>query len=249
MSEAPTTPCSFSDFERDEQGCYPLTALIVATKDCTPPEGACFSSSDTAADDREAPPPAPHRKPKRKAPMSDTTPLPSKTAVDHANAATIPDDHVDDFSPAPVEAAPQAHTAASEIAAFLPKDGAGSGITVMLALIAVAGGGAGWKFYQSLAKQKHEQRMKELDLADKRLDKHDADDHKACEAARAADRAALEDKIAALETRLADAEKAKADAKSVSDFSFDAEDFNERIEQIERALKKAPSEKRRPRAK
>jgi uncharacterized protein HemX len=109
-----------------------------------------------------------------------------------------------------------AHTAVGELSGLLPKDGSGgSAITVMLALIAVAGGGAGWKFYQSFAKQKHEQRMKELELKEKKLEiqsEDKKDDHKACEAARAADRAAL----AALEAKIAEL-SAKLEAKASED--------------------------------
>lgn len=200
--------------------------------------------------------------------MNDSAPTPSKAAADHADAATIPDDHADDFSPASLDVAPQAHiaqtppaaqTAAGELAGLVPPGG-GSAITVMLALIAVAGGGAGWKFYQSFAKQKHEQRMKELELKEKKIelqaeradDKKSEQRHEACEAARAADRAALaeartalEEKLVALEARLAEAEKAKDAPKGDDvDLPFDPEELNERISQIEKALKKAPSEKK-----
>lgn len=159
-----------------------------------------------------------------------------------------------------VSEAPVPATAVSELQALLPKDGSGgSGITVLLALIAVAGGGAGWKFYQSFAKQKHEQRMKELELKEKKIELQaeradDKNDHKACEAARASDRAAWESKVAALEERLAEAEKKASESAASSpaqapELDFDPEDLQDRISQIEAALKKAPnkpSDKKKP---
>jgi hypothetical protein len=140
-----------------------------------------------------------------------------------------------------VEAAPLVRTeapaapTASELQALLPKDGsAGTGVTVLLTLIAVGGGGAAWKFYSGFAKQKHEQRMKELEIKEKKIElQDDKGDHKACEAARAADRAGLEAKIEALEARRTAAP------------AFDPEDLQDRISQIEMVLKKAPSEKKK----
>jgi uncharacterized protein HemX len=162
-------------------------------------------------------------------------------------ARRITVDVVDSEGPLPapeaMTQAPAAQTAVGELGGLLPKDGSGgSAITVMLALIAVAGGGAGWRFYQSFAKQKHEQRMKELELKEKKLEiqsEDKKDDHKACEAARAADKAALEAKIAELSAKL-DAKQAEAKAPEL-DLPFDPEELNDRLEQIERALKKAPS--------
>jgi len=169
-------------------------------------------------------------------------------------ARRITVDVVDSEGPLPapeaMTQAPAAQTAVGELGGLLPKDGSGgSAITVMLALIAVAGGGAGWKFYQSFAKQKHEQRMKELELKEKRLEiqsqsEDKKDDHKACEAARAADRAALEAKIAELSAKLdakASEEKPAPAPPTLPDLPFDPEELNDRLEQIERALKKAPS--------
>lgn len=51
--------------------------------------------------------------------------------------------------------------------------------TVMLAIVAVVGGGAGWKFYQNYAKQKHEQAMKALEIEQSKADRQQSD-HQAC---------------------------------------------------------------------
>lgn len=140
-----------------------------------------------------------------------------------------------------VSEAPSPATAVAELQALLPKDGSsGTGVTVMLALVAVGGGGAAWKFYQSFAKQKHEERMKELEIKAQKVENQNNDDHAKCDLARANDRAAWEAKVAALEARLAESEK------RAPSLSFDSDDLEERLAQIESALKKAPSEKKKP---
>lgn len=169
--------------------------------------------------------------------MPDLSPMPSPFPEAPAPALEAPVP----TQVATTELAPQAHTAVNELAGLLPKDGTGgNAITVLLALIAVAGGGAGWKFYQSFAKQKHEQRMKELELKEKRLElQDDKHEHKACEAARAADRQAFEAKIGEMAARLAEIEK----AKSSFELPLDPDEINqlgERLEKLEKALKAKP---------
>lgn len=170
-------------------------------------------------------------------------------------------------------------TAIGEVKTLVGADG-GSIITVLLAAIGVLGGGAGWKFYQSFAKQRHAERMKQLEIEAKRVEKVEAvhaeiaaenaeaqreqqkdDSHQKC----SVERAALEAKVSTLEARLAEAEKAAQEAAEAAkvandaaaaakqaepELPFNAEDFEgvkERLEQIERALKKAPpKEKEKP---
>jgi hypothetical protein len=161
-------------------------------------------------------------------------------------------------------------TAIGEVQSLVGADG-GSIITVLLAAIGVLGGGAGWKFYQSFAKQRHAERMKQLEIEATRVEKVEAvhaeraadlaeqkdDSHQKC----SAERLALESKVSTLEARLADAEKAAQEAaeaakaandaaaakQAESELPFNAEDFEgvkERLEQIEKSLKKqAPSSK------
>jgi predicted negative regulator of RcsB-dependent stress response len=58
----------------------------------------------------------------------------------------------------------QPESAASELAALKDIAGGNSTLTVVLALIAVVGGGAGWKFWNQRAKLKHEEEMKKLEI-------------------------------------------------------------------------------------
>lgn len=144
--------------------------------------------------------------------------------------------------------------ATEDILALMPKDGSGgSMITVILALVAVGGGGAAWKFYQTFAKQKHEQKMKELELqAEANSNKKDDDKHEKC----AAERVALEAKLSALAGRLADAEKMAKDAADAAaskseplDVSFDADDMQERLAKLEKAMAAAKRAPGRPKKK
>lgn len=64
------------------------------------------------------------------------------------------------------EQAHEALTAADELSAIAEKSGAGENsiLGLGLAVLAVAGGGAAWKFYQKFSEQKHEQAMKKLEI-------------------------------------------------------------------------------------
>jgi uncharacterized protein HemX len=55
-------------------------------------------------------------------------------------------------------------SAAGELAALKDLAGGNATLTVVLALIAVVGGKAGWKFFSDRAKLKHEEKMKEMEL-------------------------------------------------------------------------------------
>lgn len=240
--------CEFADdIPRDGQGCLPVGALTAATG-CRISHGECFTiyNPDTAFNTRSSQTP---KEPAMTKPHVPDAPADADAVVEReGKAAPLPG--LPAAPPAHVTEAPAAATTAvAEIQGLLPKDGSsGTGVTVLLTLIAVGGGGAAWKFYQSFAKQKHEQRMKELEIKEKKIELQDEKgDHKLCEAARAADRAALEAKIASLESRLADAEKKPA--PELPELPFDPEDLQERIAQIESALKKAPNEKKPKKAK
>ena len=152
--------------------------------------------------------------------------------VDAAPADAPPSENV-----ALTEAPGSPLNATEDMTALLPKDGSGgSMITVMLAIIAVGGGGAAWKFYQTFAKQKHEQKMKELELsAGAQATKKDDEKPDTL----AAERVALEAKVSTLEARLAEAEKLAKEA---------AEAAKEAAEAVKEAVKAAAKkgESKRP---
>jgi len=60
--------------------------------------------------------------------------------------------------------APDPTTAASELQGLVGAAGGDSTLAIVLALVAVLGGGAAWKFYNQKSAQTHEVKMKELEL-------------------------------------------------------------------------------------
>lgn len=99
-------------------------------------------------------------------------------------------------------------------------------VAVALAAIAVLGGGAAWKHYAKVSEQKHEQKMKQMELQSQMPTTQPPP----CQAADAATRAQL----AALEGRVIAAEKKAA---SVSMPDFDADELEARIAKLEKAQK------------
>lgn len=94
-----------------------------------------------------------------------------------------------------------------------------SGTGIIMALIAVAGGGAAWKFYSQYSSQKHEENMA-------RLEKEDSS-HKECEAKRLE----LKGQISALESKLNQVQSSfDVNAPSTSD-------LEKKIKSLERKLK------------
>lgn len=57
---------------------------------------------------------------------------------------------------------------AGELAALKDLAGGSPVLTVVLALIAVVGGKAGWKFFSDRSKLKHEEEMKKLEIEEKK---------------------------------------------------------------------------------
>ncbi len=160
--------------------------------------------------------------------MSDTPKNQENEPVDFA--AEVPDgldEPTDDKSaPAPLPAlpvtpralpSPQAlsehvgvsDNALAEVKQLIPANGDAGVTTVLLAAIGVAGGGAAWKFYSQHSKNKHNERMKELELQASSQRQRQDDEHQKC----SVERAALEAKVSSLESRLVDSERRAVDAE------------------------------------
>lgn len=122
--------------------------------------------------------------------------------------------------------------APANLQAVLPKAADTSGMTVLLGLVAVAGGGAAWKFYDNWSKRKHEENMA-------RIERGEQDSHASCKA----ERAALDAKLAQVAERLEGALKTLDDvAKRLeevrsSSVSLSSNDLDERLEKLEKAFK------------
>jgi hypothetical protein len=295
--------CSFALPPDPVSGCYPVAALTSVTRDCEWPATACIAFGYSPVDDHghvvDRDDPALSKclhHPKEKF-MSKTPQAPTAkealvdAAVQESPADEAPPDELtDEEQPPPLPAPPVTPravqptehiavpstptTAIPEVKSLVGADG-GSIITVLLAAIGVLGGGAGWKFYQNYAKQKHAERMKQLEIEATRVEKveavkaeiaaenaeaqresvreHKDDKHDKC----SAERAALESKVEALEARLADAEKAAREAAEAAkaatvtaeaiekpkEITIDFDEIEQRIAEIEKALKKAPPDK------
>ena len=252
MADMTRLPCTWHGYPRDSSGCYPIDALL-KYGGCTVEANTCFALGVIPVDTHGHPVPGDdpayaacvHDKPSHrwlKKVMRKSMDEPKDLIVDGSPAVAAPAEHV-----ALTEAPGSPLNATEDVMALLPKDGSGgSMITVMLALIAVGGGGAAWKFYQNFAKQKHEQKMKEIELNAASQQQQNDDKHDKC----AAERVALEAKVSTLEARLAEAEKTAQEAvkeaakKGEIELPFDPEEMQDRLAKLEKIL--IPPVKRKP---
>lgn len=134
--------------------------------------------------------------------------------------------------PAPVSQAMELVPTVSpqEIGSLIEQAG-GGGLGIAAALIAVAGGGAAFKFYSQFSKNRHEEKMEKMRLESEKQDK----EHGKC----AAERLSLVAKLDAVSAQLAEMEK-KQQALSLSV----GDDLEDRLEALEKKVstgrKKAP---------
>ena len=151
------------------------------------------------------------------------TPLSSEAAPPIAAPAPVA------AAPAPVEAqtvAPDPTSAAAELQGLVGAAGGDSMLAIVLALVAVLGGGAAWKFYNQKSAQTHELKLKELELKAQQpsqspppcIVKHGE----------------LDAKVAAVEAKLGKVES-KTAGMSVDGPSSD--ELDERLVKLERAVK------------
>lgn len=122
----------------------------------------------------------------------------------------------------------QPETPPFDINQILTTTGGGGGVAIILAIIAVVGGAAGWKFWQKLSEQKHEQKMKELEIKAQAQGLNGAQPPP-CQAANAA----IEARLTAMDSKLVSIEK------KTSSFSagFDADEVEDRIVKLEKKVK------------
>ena len=146
---------------------------------------------------------------------------------------------------APVAQAPEttASTAVPaapfDINAIVGATGGNSSVAIILALLAVVGGTAAWKFWQKLSEQKHEQAMKKMELqADANSGK--GPQHPQCISANAtldAKLSALDAKISSLDSKL----ESLSTKESSFSASFDPDELEDRIKKLEKKLKATAS--------
>lgn len=128
-----------------------------------------------------------------------------------------------------------AHVGVADLKSALPAAADTSGMTVLMAGVAVLGGGAAWKFYDSHSKRRHEQEMAKIERGD--------DSHKKCDASRGALESRVTELFAKIDTqnvRLDEIHRAIAEQKqsSLKLGSFDPEELEERLNKLEKLNKK-----------
>lgn len=241
MTDAGVSPrrdCDWSGWSRDPQGCLPFRAFMTLDE-CRPHVGDCFVMGVTEPTPAPEPepirPPAPRRKkalaevPAPVLASSHTTGSEHEKATVMADGPLLDSPLVDAPPPSPIAMVGVAENAIDDVAKLIPAGGDAGIVTVMLAAVGVAGGGAAWKFYTQSSKNKHEQAMRRLEIEAARADSRQADEqnHQKC----TAERVLLEQKIAALEARLAESEKKTS---SLSLGGFDPDELMERLEKLEK---------------
>lgn len=148
---------------------------------------------------------------------------------------------------APAVAVEEAHTEAAEVAAkaqavvaqpaaavadlknAIPADA--NIFTVLMGVVAVAGGGAAWKFYSDHSKRKHEAEMA-------RIEKQDSQPGE-CKA-HGAMKAEISSAVAKVEAVAAKVEaiEKKAEEQRLTMGDWDVSDMTERVEKLEKKVKK-----------
>jgi hypothetical protein len=126
-------------------------------------------------------------------------------------------------------------SAAAELSGIVGQDV--SGMQVVMAVVAVAGGGAAWKFYNQHSKRKHEENMARIERERGQED----DKHASCKA----ERATLEAKLLAVESRLAEVEKKAKSGGGLELGGFDPDEFEARCEKLEKQLRKLLKEQKK----
>lgn len=111
---------------------------------------------------------------------------------------------------------------------ILQSTGGGAGVAIILAIVAVVGGGAAFKFYKQFAEQKHEQKMKQLEIQAQQQGMNGAQPPP-CQA----QNTIIEGRLAAMEAKLATVEKKSSSFSA----DFDADELENRVLKIEKKIK------------
>ena len=206
-------------------------------RDCNIPEGAILSISYQA--ERRHPPKRAKRKEHHK--MEPTTTIAAPSASSTNTEAVVVQTSVekdavvaqvvDDIAKVEVPAETMAVVGQAVTPAFDPMAVAQANpmLALALAVLAVVGGGAGFKLWTKMSEQKHEQKLKEMELQGQAQGLNGAQPPP-CQAKQAETDA----KLAALEGRVAKAERTSL---AMGD-DFDPEDIQKRLVLLERAMKR-----------
>ncbi len=125
------------------------------------------------------------------------------------------------------ELQPAAPVTPEQLTQLSQSTGGDGTLGLLLAIIAVVGGGAAWKFYTQYSEQKHEQKMKQMELQAK-ADGLAGAQPPPCQTANAKIQAELKE----MKSKLANVDK-----KLALTADFDADLLERKVKKIERRLK------------
>jgi hypothetical protein len=113
---------------------------------------------------------------------------------------------------------------AGELNSLAQTTGADPALTIVLAAIAVLGGGAAWKFYKQHSEQKHDQKMAQMKL-DAKAKGMEGQSPGPCQTVHAA----LKTEVEELRARLS-----KVDQKMAINADFDGDDLERKVRKLEK---------------
>lgn len=154
-----------------------------------------------------------------------------KPAEKSAPAAAVEEAHeAADAAAAKVQAVVEQPVAAvADLKNAIPADA--NLFTVLMGAVAVAGGAAAWKFYDSHSKRKHEQEMARIEKQDSQPGECKGHDLMKAELSTVASKVdAVAVKVEALEK--------KSEEQRLTMGDWDVDDFSERLEKVEKKVKK-----------
>jgi uncharacterized protein HemX len=235
-------PLARPDCELDQDGRIWITPGVAARlRDCNIPEGAILSFGYQV---ERRPSKRAKRKEKPKVEPTTTEPTIAAPSASSTNTETPVVHHVsgkdavvaqvvDDAAaiPAPVAASPEAVVEQPAAPALDPMAVAQENpmLALGLAVLAVVGGGAGFKLWTKMSEQKHEEKLKLLDLEAQKAGLNGAQPPP-CQVKQAE----VDAKLAALETRLGKMEKRSSGLPT----DFDGEELEKRVGKVEAAIKR-----------
>lgn len=180
------------------------------------------------------PPPTPTQTPSKR---RQRAPVPEVPPVAEQPSAAEPAPPAAPVSPAPADthtSTVAAGTSGDELSSVMASAG-GGGTGIVAALILVAGGTAGWKFWSQLSTQKHEQAMKDRELAAQEKGLGSAQPIPCQNVAKVHSEAIakLTEAVAELQTKVSKVEKKTASVSA----DFDGEEMEERLKKAESAIR------------
>ena len=125
------------------------------------------------------------------------------------------------------EVQPSSNVTTESLGQLATNTGGDSTLTLLLAILAVVGGGAAWKFYTQYSEQKHDQKMKQMEI-DAKMQGLSGAQPPPCQAAKVK----LEAEIKEIKAKLA-----KVDQKMSLNADFDGDLLERKVKKMERRLK------------